>query len=155
MPNKRDGGACCFPCVKATPPTSQPPESPRNPELWITRSVASCGNPCVHKSTFATSTSSLINVSHLREVNETLFAVSVPMKKEERQVCSQRILRMVVTRRVPGDLPTGGRPACFRPPGRFLGLRISLKREGERESTSGITASLWNCPLFRSLPCRP
>ena len=39
-------------------------------------------------------------------VNETLCAASVPMKKRQIHVCSQRILRMVVTRRVPGDCRT-------------------------------------------------
>ena len=41
-------------------------------------------------------------------VNETLFAASVPMKKEADIGGSQRILRKVVTRRVPGDRRQGG-----------------------------------------------
>src|SRR5215470_14547143 len=55
---------------------------------------------------FKTYTRSLISLSHLTEVNETLCAASVPMKKRQIPVCSQRILRMVVTRRVPGGSRT-------------------------------------------------
>jgi len=44
--------------------------------------------------------------SQKTEVNETLFAASVPMKKEADTRVLQRILRMVVTSRVPGDCRT-------------------------------------------------
>jgi len=40
--------------------------------------------------------------SQKREVNETLCAASVPMKKRQIHVCSQRMLRMVGTSRQPG-----------------------------------------------------
>src|SRR5215813_12730002 len=45
--------------------------------------------------------------SQKTEVNETLFAASVPMKKEADTRVLQRILRMVVTSRVPGGCRTG------------------------------------------------
>src|SRR5262249_31255556 len=45
--------------------------------------------------------------SQKTEVNETLFAAAVPMKKEADTRVLQRIVRMGVTRRVPSGLRAG------------------------------------------------